>query len=301
MEVTHPERVVYPDDGITKGEVVGYYTKVARQMLPFIEGRALSVERFPQGIGGKGFMQKNAPDHYPEDLIGRHELPKEGGGTTVYPVVNTAEGVAFFANFGAITFHVPSVRIDGEDRPDWVIWDLDPPPDQVALVREAAAVMRSFLDGYGIATVLLASGSKGYHLRARLTPAVDLEAVGWIARGAAELAASSHEDLLTVAFRKADRNDRVFIDWMRNTGRSTSVAPWSLRPRSGAPVAAPLAWEELMSIAPDGVHLRTVDARLDVDPWSGLKPIDLTGVVERVDRDLADAGIKLEPFDRFRS
>jgi bifunctional non-homologous end joining protein LigD len=301
MEVTHPERIVFPDDGITKGEVVDYYSEVSTLMLPFIEGRALSVERFPQGVGGKGFMQKNAPDHYPEDLIGRHELPKEGGGTTVYPVVNTPEGVAFFANFGAITFHVPSVRIEDENHPDWVIWDLDPPQDQVELVRQAAVAMRSFLEDRGIQTVLLASGSKGYHLRARLKPVLDLEAVALIARGTAELAAKSHEDLLTVAFRKADRHDRVFVDWMRNTGRSTSVAPWSLRPRSGAPVAAPLAWEELTSVAPDGVSLRQANERLSVDPWSGFEPIDLTSVLDKVDRELADAGIELEPFDRFRS
>lgn len=301
MEVSHPDRVVFPEDGITKGEVVDYYTGVADRMLPFIEDRALSVERFPQGIGGKGFMQKNAPDHYPEDLVGRHELPKEGGGTTVYPVVSTPEAIPFFANFGAITFHVPSVRIDDEDHPDWVIWDLDPPPNRVALVREAASVMRSMLDGYGIPTLLLASGSKGYHLRARLQPRQDVEAVARVARGIAELAAASHEELLTVAFRKADRGDRVFIDWMRNTGRSTSVAPWSLRPRSGAPVAAPLAWDELESVAPDGVRLPNVGERLHVDPWSGFEALDLTPVVENVDRALADSGVELEPFDRFRS
>ncbi len=301
MEVTHPERVVFPDDGITKGEVVDYYRRVADRMFPFIEGRALSVERFPQGIGGKGFMQKNAPDHYPDDLVGRHELPKEGGGTTVYPVVNTADGIAFFANFGAITFHVPSVRIEDEDHPDWAIWDLDPPPDQVALVREAAAAMRSFLEGHGIPTVPLASGSKGYHLRARLQPVLGVEAVNRIARGTATLAAAAHPELMTVAFRKADRGDRVFVDWMRNTGRSTSVAPYSLRPRSGAPSAVPLSWEEMESVAPDAIGLRNIGERLDIDPWAGLAPIDLTPAVDTVDRALADSGIELEPFDRFRS
>src|SRR3970040_290843 len=143
MKVTHPDRVVFPDDGITKGEVIAYYTRVADRMLPFIEERALSVERFPQGIGGKGFMQKNVPDHYPEALIGRHEVPKEDGGTTVYPVVDNTEGIVFFANLGVITFHVPPVRIDDQDQPDWAIWDLDPPPDRVDLVREAALAMRS--------------------------------------------------------------------------------------------------------------------------------------------------------------
>jgi DNA primase len=106
---------------------------------------------------------------------------------------------------------------------------------------------------------------------------------------------------MTVAFRKADRGNRVFVDWMRNTGRSTSVAPWSLRPGAGAPVATPLAWEELDSVAPDGVRLRNAQERFDVDPWPGSNRVDLTTALERVDRALADAGVELEPFDRFRS
>jgi bifunctional non-homologous end joining protein LigD len=300
MEVTHPDRVVFPDDGITKGEVVAYYQFVADRMLPFIAGRALSVERFPQGIGGKGFMQKNAPDHYPEDLVGRHEVPKEGGGTTIYPVVDSAEGVAYFANFGVITFHVPSVLIEDEEHPDWVIWDLDPPPDRVDLVREAAAALRSILEDHGIPTYPLASGSKGYHLRARLEPTLDIEDVAGLARGIAALAEAAHPDLMTVAFRKADRGDRVFVDWLRNSGRSTSVVPWSLRPRPGAPVAAPLSWEELASVAPDGIRLRTVDERLGADPWADQEPVDLAPEVETVERAVADAGIELEQFDRFR-
>jgi bifunctional non-homologous end joining protein LigD len=292
--------VVFPDDGISKGEVVAYYQLVADRMLPFVAGRALSVERFPQGIGGKGFMQKNAPDHYPEDLVGRHEVPKEGGGTTIYPVVDTAEGVAYFANFGVITFHVPSVLIEDEEHPDWVIWDLDPPPDRVDLVRSAAAALRSILDDHGIPTFPLASGSKGYHLRARLEPTLDVEAVAGVARGIAALAEAAHPELMTIAFRKADRGDRVFVDWLRNSGRSTSVVPWSLRPRPGAPVAAPLAWEELASVAPDGITLRSVDERLGADPWADQEPVDLAPEVDTVERAIADAGIDLEPFDRFR-
>ena len=138
MEVSNADRVVYPEDGITKGEVVAYYEAVAPRMLPFIAGRALTVERFPRGTGAKGFMQKNAPDHFGDDLIRRHEVPKEGGGTTVYPVVDSEEAIAAFANWGVITFHVPPVTIDDEWHPDWVVWDLDPPPGQVDLVREAA-------------------------------------------------------------------------------------------------------------------------------------------------------------------
>lgn len=301
MEISNADRIVFPDDGITKGDVVAHYADVAERLLPFIRGRALTVERFPRGIGAKGFMQKNAPDHSPEDLIGRHEVDKEGGGTTEYPVVDSAEGIAFFANLGVITFHVPAVTIADELHPDWVIWDLDPPPGRVGLVREAAARMRSFLDDLGIPTLLLASGSKGYHLRTPVKPTTTLDDIDRLTRGAALLAAAAHGELLTVAFRKADRGERVFVDWLRNTPRSTSVAPWSLRPRRGAPVAAPLAWEELGSVDPDGVLLGSIGERTDSDPWAGATPLDLGPAVEAVERSLSDSEIELEPFDRFRS
>jgi len=301
VEVSNADRVVFPDDGITKGEVVAHYERVADRMLPFIERRALSVERFPRGIGGQGFMQKNVPDHAPEELIGRYEVAKEDGGTTVYPVVDSADGIAFFANLGVITFHVPPVPVDDETHPDWAIWDLDPPSDRVDLVRAAAEEMRSILDQYGVPTLLMTSGSKGYHLRAPLQPSLDIESVGLIARGTAALAAAAHDDLMTLAFRKADRGDRVFVDWMRNTPRSTSVVPWSLRPKTGAPVAVPLDWAELGSVAPDQVRLPDIGDRLDAEPWAGAEPVDLASVAESVQRSLDEAGIELEPFDRFRS
>lgn len=301
MEVSNPDRVVFPEDGITKGEVVDYYIGVADRMLPFIEGRLLSVERFPRGIGGQGFMQKNVPDHAPDDLIERREVPKEGGGTTVYPMVDSAEGIAFFANLGVITFHVPPVRANDEEHPDWVIWDLDPPADRVELVREAAREMRAVLKTFEIETVLMTSGSKGYHLRALLEPTTHVEDVALVARGTAALAAVANEDLMTLAFRKADRGDRVFVDWMRNTPRSTSVVPWSLRPKTGAPIGTPIAWQELGEVEPDGVRLRNVRDRSRKRPWSKLEPVDLSPVVEKVRYALDDSAIELEPFDRFRS
>lgn len=301
MEVSNADRVVFPDDGITKGDVVSYYERVAARMLPFIEGKLLSVERFPRGISGQGFMQKNVPDHAPEDLIGRHTVPKEDGGTTTYPMVSTVEGITFFANLGVITFHVPPSRADDEMHPDWVIWDLDPPPGNVDVVREAAGEMRAVLEGYGIPTVLLTSGSKGYHLRAPLVPGTDFETAVLVARGTAALAAEANEDLMTVAFRKADRGDRVFIDWMRNTPRSTSVVPWSLRPKKGAPLAAPISWSELEEVAPDQIRMGNFTDRSRKRPWSQITTVDLAAAAQKVEADLAAAEIDLEPFDRFRS
>jgi len=301
VQVSNADRVVYPDDGITKGEVVAYYESVTNSMFPFVEGRALTVERYPKGTGSKGFMQKNSPDHFGDDLIGRHEVQKEDGGTTVYPVIHSAEAIAAFANLGVITFHVPPSTVDDEWHPDWMIWDLDPPPGEFALVREAATHLREILEGFGISTVLMTSGSNGYHLRAKLERSVDAETAAKCARGTAALAAAAHPEVMTLAFRKAERGDRVFVDWLRNAPYSTSVAPWSLRARKGAPVAVPLSWDELDDIDPNGVPLTEATSRLDADPWRGVQAQDVADAARTVDAALDEADLELPTFDRFRS
>jgi len=301
VKVSNADRVVFPDDGITKGEVVAHYELVGEKMVPFVEGRALTVERYPKGTGSKGFMQKNAPEHFTDELIGRHEVPKEGGGTTVYPVVGSVEAIAEFANLGVITFHVPPSTVEDEWHPDWAIWDLDPPPGEFDLVRTTAVSLRETLEAVGIQTVLMTSGSNGYHLRARLDRSADAETVAKIARGTAALAAAAHPDEMTLAFRKAERKSRVFVDWLRNAPYSTSVVPWSLRARGGAPVAAPISWDELEGTAPDGIRFHEAAERLGEDPWKDAPVHDLEPLAQIVEDALDDAGIELEPFDRFRS
>lgn len=300
MEVSNADRIVFPDDGITKGEVVAYYEDVSEEILPFVTGRALTVERYPKGIGGKGFMQKNAPEHLSTDLIGRHEVPKEGG-TTVYPVVDEVEAILEFANLGVITFHVPPSTVDDPFHPDWAIWDLDPPDGRHDLAREAAYALRETLAAFGIETGLMTSGSNGYHLRAPLAPVTEADVVAAATRGVSALAAAARPELLTLAFKKAERGDRVFVDWLRNAPYSTSVVPWSLRPREGAPVAAPIDWEDIDDVGPADIRMGDVAARLDIDPWSGLEPLDLTEIASDVADAVTEAGITLEPFDRFRS
>ena len=300
MTITNPDRVLFPEDGLTKADVGDYYDAVADRMLPFLSGRPLTVERYPKGIGAKGFMQKNRPGHAPS-FVGEVELDKRDG-VTVYPVVDNRGGLGFFANLSAITFHVPTVTVIDDWHPDWVIWDLDPPEGGDDVVTAAAATMRSFLDGFGIETLLMATGSKGFHLRASIERTLDSARVDRLARGTAVLAVEAHPDQLTTAFKKADRGGRVFVDWMRNMPRATSVVPYSLRPREQAPVAAPLAWDELRSLGPTGVTLRSIEDRLSgPDPWRDAPRLDLSPIAERIETALDDAGITLEPFDRFRS
>ena len=301
MQVSNADRVVFPEPGITKGQVVSYYESVAERMLPFLERRALTIERYPKGTGSKGFMQKNAPEHFGADLIERHEVPKEGGGTTVYAVVGDADAIAAFANIGVITFHVPPSTVDSPWHPDWAIWDLDPPAGRFDLVRSAARSLRGVLEGFGIPTVLMTSGSNGYHLRARLAPNADAGSVARVARGTAALAVAANPDELTLEFRKSERGERVFVDWLRNAPYSTSVAPWSLRARPGASVAAPISWDELEAIDPDGISFAGVQDRFGMDPWGELESLELGRVSAQVDQALTEAGIELEPFDRFRS
>lgn len=291
---------MFPDDGYTKGDVVGYYAQVGDRMLPFVEGRALTVERYPKGLSGKGFMQKNAPDHYPDDLISRHEVPRDGG-TTVYPVIASVEGILFFANLGVLTFHVPSARAVTPEQPDWLIWDLDPPEGAYDLVRTAALALRELLEQHHIPTFLMTSGSNGYHLRARVSPGIDWHGASLATRGLAALAQDAHPDLLTLAFRRAERGGRVFVDWLRNAPYSTSVVPWSLRAKPGAPVATPIRWEEIGDVEPDGIRIGQAVDRMEDDPWASMTPIDASAAVEAVQEELKSAGIELESFDRFRS
>ena len=300
LKVSNADRVVFPEDGVTKGDVVAYYSKVGGSMLPFVAERALTVERYPKGLAGKGFMQKNAPDHFGPDLIERHEVPKDGG-TTVYPVLSSVDAVVAFANLSVLTFHAPPSTIDHPTRPDWAIWDLDPPSGHGALARRAALAVREVLESFGIETGVMTSGSNGYHLRCPLVPDTNAEVVAAAARGVSALAVAANPDLLTLAFKKVDRGNRVFVDWLRNAPYSTSVAPWSLRPRQGAPVATPISWEEIEVIEPDGVTLEDAVTRVDRDPWEGLDALHMSELAPRIDEALADAGIVLEPFDRFRS
>ncbi len=300
MEVSSADRVVYPDDGITKGEVVAYFEAVSEAMWPYLEDRALTVERYPKGLAAKGFMQKNAPSHLGADVVARHEVPRDGG-VTEYPVLMNRQGVAAFANLGVLTFHVPPSTVSQPMNPDWLIWDLDPEPGSTAQVREAAWALRSVVEVFGIETGLMTSGSNGYHLRARAASGLEAADASVVTRGIAALAAHAHPDLMTLEFKKVERKGRVFVDWLRNAPYSTSVVPWSLRARSGAPVATPISWNQLDDVDPDGIRFTEALDLLDSDPLLSVDDVDFGPIVDQVGVALIDAGIVLEPFDRFRS
>jgi bifunctional non-homologous end joining protein LigD len=316
IQVSNADRVVFPEVNRTKGDVVAYYERIAPRLLPHVLGRPLSIRRYPKGLGAPGFFQKNVPAHYPAS-IERFTVPRsaaaskkharrgaEPADVTVYPVVHEAEHLAYLANQGAIELHVPTLRVADGFRPDRVVLDLDPPEGALAAVRRAAKRVREALDAFGLTTVPVATGSKGYHLVAAIQPSLDGETVAVATQKLAALLSARHPDELTTAFRTALRGGRVFLDWMRNNPGATVVAPYSLRARPRASVATPIRWEEVEERAPDAFTIDDAARLLDrADPLAELAraPQDAAPFVSAVDAACARSGLVLETFDRFRS
>jgi bifunctional non-homologous end joining protein LigD len=316
VQVSNADRIVFPEVGRTKGDVVTYYERIAPRLLPHVIERPLSIRRYPKGLAAPGFFQKNVPDHYPES-IRRFAVPRSAAASkkhakrgaaapdvTVYPVVQEAEHLAYLANQGAIELHIPTSRVTGEFRPDRIVIDLDPPEGALAAVRQAAKLVRKALDILRLTTVPVATGSKGYHLVAAIAPRLEAETIAVATQKLAALLAAEHPGELTTVFRTAGRGGRVFIDWMRNNPGATVVAPYSVRARPRASVAAPLQWEELDLHAPDAFTMDDVDRlreRPDALADLAASEQDAQPFVSAVDAAFERSGLVLETFDRFRS
>lgn len=319
--VSHADRIIFPDIRVDKGTVVAYYERIAARALPHISGRPLSIRRFPKGLSGAGFFQKNVPPHYPE-AIARLAVPRSREATrrhperskskpsdpsadvTIYPVLSEPEQLAYLANQGAIELHVPLVLAADLTHPDRVVIDLDPPEGALALVQQAALLVRDALCEFGLNTIPLATGSKGYHLVSAIEPTIEAETLARTLQKTGALLAARHPQQLTTTFRIAQRGGRVFVDWLRNRTGATVIAPYSLRAKPRANVATPLEWQELESTAPDAFTIFDIDRLLDRgDPLARMtaRPLDVAPFVAKIDAEFAASGLELEVFDRFRS
>jgi bifunctional non-homologous end joining protein LigD len=239
-------------------------------MLPHLRGRPLMLERHPDGIDGPKFMQKNTPEHYP-DWITRVELPKEDG-TVRHTVCDDTATLLHLADQACLTLHRWLSRTDRIDHPDRMVFDLDPPGDDFEPVREAARLLGELLDELNLPSALMTTGSRGLHVIVALNGRHDFDDVRHFTRDVAETLAAAHPEKLTTAARKKDRGDRLYLDVQRNAYAQTAVAPFTVRARPGAPVATPIAWDQLDDPT---VHARrwTVADALDqarTDPWSGV-------------------------------
>ena len=272
MTITHPEKVLFPEDGITKGDLAEYYAAVATVMLPHVRGRPLTMERYPAGIGKKGFWQKSVEKGFPEWLE-RVDVPKKDG-TVHHPVITDERALLWVANQNTITHHVWTSRVPALYYPDICVFDLDPSRDDPPAVRAAAIGLRDLLQALGLPSWVKTTGSKGFHLIVPLDGKSTMEEVERFAARVGRLFVSHAPDHLTQEFSKADRKGRIYVDTGRNGYSATFAAPYTVRAKGGAPVSAPCTWDEIEkgTINPDSITLRTMPARIRThgDLWADL-------------------------------
>ncbi|HVE91918.1 MAG TPA: non-homologous end-joining DNA ligase [Actinomycetota bacterium] len=270
VKITHPDKVLFPDDGITKSDLVDYLLKAAPLMLPHLRGRPLTLLRYPEGIGGGSFFQKAASSYFP-DWIPRAVMAKQKG-TTPYVVCNDAATLVYLANQNTVTHHVWLSRADRPGHPDQMMFDLDPPDDRFGRVRRVALLLKEVLDGRSLPSLVKTSGSRGLHVVVPLDGTLTTEQVLELAGDLAADLVGRDPDNLTTAFHKADRGGRIYVDIARNGYAQTAVAPYSVRALPGAPVAAPLEWREVENprLKPQSYTVKNLFRRLAKrpDPWS---------------------------------
>jgi bifunctional non-homologous end joining protein LigD len=292
--ITHPEKIMFPDVGITKGELASYYEAIAAVMLPHIRRRPITMERFHRGIDAPGFFQKDVSKGFPEWLE-RVEVPKHGG-TVHHPIVTDTEGLLWLANQNSITIHVWPSRAPNLYQPDICVFDLDPSkPDDLPALRTAALTLRDLLTELGLPSWIKTSGSKGFHIAVPLDGKSDFGTVARFAHVVAQILVRRDPDNLTQEFSKVDRGERILVDTGRNGYSATFAAAYTVRARPGAPVSAPCSWEEVETgeVGPKSLTLRMMQARVAVrgDLWADMLKIkkSLTRPIARL-RKLKESG-----------
>lgn len=274
IDISNVDKVFFPDAGLTKGALLDYHVRVAELMLPHVRDRPVAVKRYPDGLDGQGFFQKNAGSHFP-DWIRRQELPKRDGGSLDHVIVDEPATLVYLADQGTIEFHPWLSEAGDLEHPVELVLDLDPPDDsEVAAVRAAAGYVRDLLDELEVVGRIKTSGSAGFHVHVPLDGSAGWDASSRLARALAEAVCERHPEELTTSQRKEARTGRVFVDWLRNGYGQTSVAAYSVRARPGAPVATPIGWDELDRVEPRSYDVRNLFRRLGqrADPWQEAPP-----------------------------
>ena len=274
VEISNPDKILFPNSGITKGELVDYYEKISEYMLPFLYNRPLNMQRFPNGIDKPGFYQKDRPDYFPK-WIKSIEVEKEGG-TVCQVLTNNTESLVYLANQGCVTFHTWLSLKDKIHFPDKMIFDLDPPDENIDVAARAAVIIKDFFENeLKLPVFLMTTGSKGFHVVTPLNRKADFDTVKSFTKNIAEFLASQYPDDFTTEIRKNKREGRLFLDYLRNAYAQTGVTPYSVRAREDAPVATPLHWHELVqdNLNSQKFNIKNIFDRLNTseDPWQNFK------------------------------
>jgi len=247
VETSNDDKVLFPDSGITKADVVEYYRDVAESMLPHLDDRCLTLQRFPDGLGADGFFQQNRSDHFAK-FVGSRRLPKANSDETIdHIIVDNAAALVYLADQATITFHGWLATTSAPRRPDRLVFDLDPSDEDFQTVVDCACRVREALDLCGLVPFVMTTGSRGLHVVAPLSGEASFDAAREFAKAVAAAVAAKEPSRFTTEQRREARRGRLYIDVGRNAYGQTAVLPYSLRAIAGAPVAAPLDWDELGS------------------------------------------------------
>lgn len=275
IHLSNLEKVLFPGEGITKGDLIDYYQRMAEVMLPHMAGRPISMQRFPDGIAEEGFYQKEAPAYFPEWIDRVQVWVREEESQQPQVLCNNAATLVYLANQACITPHVWLSRQDRLEYPDRLIFDLDPPNDAFEPVRNAALALREALRAQGLVSFVMTTGSRGLHVVVPIARESTFDNVRGVAHRLVEQLARRAPDRLTVEMAKADRQGRLFLDYLRNAYGQTTVAPYAIRAKPGAPIATPLDWEELgdTSLHSQSYTLKNIFRRLGqkADPWRDIR------------------------------
>ncbi|NLX63852.1 MAG: DNA ligase D [Clostridiaceae bacterium] len=267
VNISNPDKVIFDDPRITKEDVVRYYEKVSERMLPYVERRLLSIVRCPKGVAQTCFYKKH-PGPGSRGII---TMPvfNGTGETEEYFYIADKTGLISEAQMGTLEFHTWGSRVDQLEKPDMMVFDLDPDEGMdIEKVRQGVRDLKSILSELSLVSYLKTSGGKGYHVVVPLKPSVSWDTFHDFARKVAEVMEQKWPDRYTSNVRKTKRSGKIFIDWIRNVRGATSIAPYSLRARKGAMVSMPISWDELDTIAPDDIDMEKALMRIhDNDPW----------------------------------
>ena len=273
VETSSEDKVLFPEDDLTKGDILEYYESISEAILPHLEDRPLMLQRFPDGIDTDGFYQKEAGDYFP-DWIETKKIKKEGG-TVNHVICQNKSTLKYLVNQGTLTFHTWLSTTDDIHKPDQFIIDLDPPKGDFEIVRDAALILHEFFEKEEITAFAKTTGSKGVHVMIPLDGKSEFDEVREVGAKIGEIMVEKHGDVFTQEVRKNKRDGKLYFDIQRNAYAQTAVCPYSIRPIEGAPVATPLDWEELKdgSIDAQSFNVKNIQSRLSQkhDPWKGFR------------------------------
>ncbi|MGH7308035.1 MAG: DNA ligase D [Candidatus Rokuibacteriota bacterium] len=299
VTISNPGKVFWPAEGLTKADLVAYYESIAPWLLPYLRDRPVVLTRYPDGITGKSFYQKDAPSFTPTWIRTARIRAEEVKRDIDYLVVDTVESLRWIINLGTIPLHAWGSRVPTLERPDWLVLDLDPKGAPFTDVVQVALTLRRILERLEVPSYVKTSGKTGLHIFVPLGARYSYEHARSLARLLATLGVETAPRLATLARPLRARGGKVYIDWGQNGRGQTVVAPFGVRPLPGAPISCPLGWDEVTArLDPQRFTIRTARARLDKtgDPLAAVLTgaIDIATVLARIDAE-PGAGARRRP------